>query len=199
MKKLLASLVWLVAACAPLSATNYYFSDTDYTLFESNGSAFAAGNLKLGKFDSGFLPSGSNVDSWAAHWLSGSAGFYDPSSPEWSASLILTDNSTFAIGDQLFLWAYNSVTGSGREWALLTDPAWKIVANSTTNLFDQFFGFSSSTTAVFGQINVNAQQITAAAAVAGAAVPEPATWLSVVTGSVLIVMAGVRRRARRAT
>jgi|GEM_PF-4082025 len=195
MKRLLASLAILAAVCAPLSATNYYFTDSDYTLFASNGTEFSAGNLQLGKFTSGFSPTSSNTASWSSSWLSGPTGSFDPSGPDWSAALTLTNNSVYAVGDQLYLWAFNTVSGTNREWALLTDPTWKIVTNSSLSLTDHFFDFSSSTTALFGSIG-NGRVTAANPSVAVVPVPEPATWVGMLTGCVMIALVGYRRRSR---
>lgn len=194
MKRLFASLALLAAACAPLSATNYYFTNSDYTLFASNGVEFSAGNLQLGKFTGGFMPGSSNLDSWSSSWISGPTGSFDLSGPDWSAALTLTNNSVYAVGDQLYLWAFNTVSGSNREWALLSDPAWKIVTNSSLSLVDHFFDFSASTTALFGTIGNG--RVTTATPVAVAPVPEPATWVPMLTGCAMIAVVGYRRRVR---
>lgn len=196
MKRFLTSLAVFVAAITPLSATNYYFTDSTETLFASNGAEFSAGNLQLGKFTSTFTPSGSNLNAWSANWIAGPTGSFDPSGPDWSASLTLTNNAVFAVGDPLYLWAFNTVSGANREWALLSDPAWKIVANSSLNLIDQFLDFSPATVALFG--GISAGRVTTAPALAIAPVPEPATWVSMLTGCAMIVMLGYRRRRRQA-
>lgn len=194
MKTLLSSLALLAASILPASATVYDFADFDYNLLGASGSAWSSGNLALGKFNSGFTPTSLNLSSWSGNFIGGPTGFFDGSGPEWGAELVLSNNATFGVGDQLYLWAYNSLAGSGQEWALLTDPAWKIITNSPLATDPVFFDFSSQTTAVFGTVNNGQSFVRAAAVLAATPVPEPATWVGVVSGAGLIGFLGYRRR-----
>jgi len=94
-------------------ATDYVFENFDTTLFKSGGQPWAGGvvNVEVGTFINGFTPTAGNLSSWLANWKADTCGFYDPSGPEWSAALVLADNSVFKQNAQLYLWAFDSHTG----------------------------------------------------------------------------------------
>lgn len=195
MKNLLAGILFFaVASTLPLSATVYTFGNFDYDLRTSAGASWSSGNLALGKFALNFTPTALNVSDWSAKWISDSAGYFDGSGPEWSAELVLANNTTFSAGDQLYLWAYDSVVGPNCQWALLTDPSWKVVVNSPLATDPILFDFTARTTALLGSINGVDQTVRSAALVAAAPVPEPATWVSVAAGASMILLLARRRR-----
>jgi hypothetical protein len=189
-----------LAAAAPLSATEYLFNDLTYRAVDSSGTDWSSLNVELGKFAAGFTPTSANLDLWGANWIPFADPMYSPSGyfaagPEWQALISLPDNSQYAVGDTLFLWAFDSLVGAGREWALLTDASWSVVANDILDPVMQEFAFTSQTTALFGAIQHqrNDPLVMTAQAVA-VPVPEPSTWAGVIGGVVLTLFAARRRR-----
>lgn len=199
-KTILSSLLLGAALTAPLSATEYFFNDFDYRAVDTSFADWTSLNLELGKFAAGFTPTVENLDLWASNWVpfadpAYSSSGYFAAGPEWSASLALPDNTDYAVGDSLYLWAFNALTGPGREWALLADANWKVVLNDPLDPNSVDFGFSGQTTALFGVINANREFVQTVAAVP---VPEPATWVGMTAGSLMMGFIALRRRKARA-
>lgn len=128
----------------------------DYT---SNGGTLsnATFSFELGTFGSSFSPDISNATDWALNWKTLDSGPYNDVFNYLTSSVILVDNSTFAIGEHAYIWIYNSTTPSPTaEWALVTNEAgaepWEI---PDTSGFPATFPwrFSNADTAVFGAVD----------------------------------------------
>jgi hypothetical protein len=160
------------------SATEYVFQDF-FVLNRSNGAAWNNTQLdvKLGKFASGYTPLLNDYSNWDSHFITQTAGYYvGPSGggPEFSATLTLADNATFAINDQLWLLVQTPAGYVGtKETALFTDASWRIVANSPTAVVTNFYQFSNASTATFGLLDFASST---SGTVAVPAVPEPSTY-----------------------
>lgn len=194
MKKALLATALLLTSLAPASATEYDFGNFDTTINTSfNTPPLVPLQLELGKFITGFTPTLANTASWQVNWISGPTGFVDSSSPDWEASLTLTNNATFALNAQLYLWAFDSrIATTDRQWALFTDTSWLVFANSAIDPSVYSYDFSGATTAVAGSLNLRTQVATTAFI---PAVPEPATWGLIGGFSTLLVAFWRRRRA----
>ncbi len=194
MKKILLTTTLLLASLVPASATEYAFGNFDTSVDTSFHSPWIVPlQLELGKFAAGFTPTLANVDSWQVNFFSGPVGFYDPSGPEWGASLTLTNNTVFGVGSRLYAWAFNTQVGtSARQWALFTDPSWVVASNSLIDPSFYSFDFSVNTVAIVGALNVRTQT---AATASIPPVPEPATWGLIGGFSTLVVALWRRRRS----
>jgi len=152
MKKLIATMILAVSAVLPLSATQYTFEDFTVKL-----SGAGVESLQLGYFAHGFVATAANTSEWAVNWTTvtvpDSTGYYDPSGPEWSVSLALPDNSVFAAGSQLYLWAYDTQIGSGSAWGLFADASWLIGINEGLDGITHPLDFTAASTAVFGSLD----------------------------------------------
>ncbi|MES2506101.1 MAG: PEP-CTERM sorting domain-containing protein [Verrucomicrobiota bacterium] len=148
----------LLTLCAALSALAMPLSSRGSTinwssdfndLFYDAGGQVLDGNFsfEIGSFASGFVPTGSNINDWAANWkvfdrafdpTPGDPGDGDPEG--WntvdqfyvgtaehlitggSGSVDANPSDTFAQGEVAYLWVYNTKNReTGTEWALVTD------------------------------------------------------------------------------
>jgi hypothetical protein len=191
MKKLLLTGLALLALASPgLRATTYVFENFNTTLLDANGQPWTASlNLELGGFINGFTPTAANRSDWAANWVADPGGYYDPTGPEWSASLVLASNAVFAVGTQLYLWAFDFQSGASAQSGLFVDASWKTVTNAPLDLTPNFLGFTGGTTAIVGAYSFSG--LTAATAGASA-IPEPSAWAAL-TGLAALALAVSRR------
>jgi hypothetical protein len=203
MKRILLLLA-LFPGLGVLRADEYIFETSSFTLLDASGNPLTFSlNLELGAFSGTFAPTATNLTSWPSSWLGNqagnptSSGYYDGSQdPAWSTYLALNDNTVYAEGTQLYLWAYDSQTpGVDSQWVLLTDPSWTVLSNAETG-FQHYLYFSTATTAIFGSFSSDA--MSAATATAVSAVPEPATWTAL-SGLLALGLAIHRRRRRPAS
>jgi hypothetical protein len=179
-------------------ATEVIFDDYDVTLTKQGGASWGTTFLgvQLGSFQSGFTPTADNLSSWGANFQTvGTPGYYDPSGPEWSTSMVLKDNTApFAVGTQLFLWAFDSKTvGGGSQWLLLTDSSWKL-GTMDAAIPSQDLNFTNGTTAALGLGAFDYSTLSASTFTT--AVPEPSTYAAIL-GFVTLGLVGYRRFRRR--
>ncbi|AHF94551.1 hypothetical protein OPIT5_20260 [Opitutaceae bacterium TAV5] len=198
----LAAAITLASVCAsPALATEYLFYDDTITLSSSSGDTAWSGAFQLalyGKFTDGFTADASNVHLWQDNWITVASeatanGYYDPSGPEWNASLGLLDNSLYTPGETLYLWFFDSLDiSTGAEWALFTDASWQIDINvDSTVVFHEYF-FTEETQAIVGFFDYGAGQ---AATAAVSPIPEPSTWVAM-AGAVTLAGSWLLRRYR---
>ncbi len=199
MKKfLIIGLSLLALASTRLHATTYSFEDYETTLFDSDASAWNVTlNLEIGSFTSGFVPTSFNREEWISHWVAEPDGYYDATGPEWMASLTLGDNSTFAVGTQLYLWVFDTRTGAS-EQGLFIDPAWSMGVNNPHDVLRTFLAFSEQSTAILGDFSFDERTAFTVPVFATSAVPEPSTY-GLLGACVLTMMGAVRRFVRRAS
>lgn len=191
MKKLLCLLALSAATVLPVRATQYYFDNFDVVI---DGASSLS--LQLGSFNVGFNPVASNTADWVANWVSGpDVGYYDGSGPEWSVNLALADNTGIAIGQQIYLWAFDTQAGVGSQWALFQDAAWKMEANDGLDATTYFLAFSENTAALYGSLDLAQGLATTSVVAAGSAVPDASASVLLFAAG-LITVAGVRRRVR---
>lgn len=189
MKKILCLLTLTLAAMPRLSATQYAFENFDVSIA-------GAGPLsvQLGGFTAGFDPTGANATDWLSHWVTGDTGYYDETGPEWSVNLALADNADFAVGQQLFLWAFDNQGGIGSSWALFSDSSWLMSANDGLDPNMYFLGFNADTQAIFGGLDLT-QGVATLAVVSGggSSVPDASTSAPLVLLGCAFAL-GLRRR-----
>src|SRR6188768_3455574 len=109
MKRVIALFSMLTVSLPALGRTINWGSEFGSVNLESDGITpiSDAFTIQLGAFDPGFIPSGANVDLWAANWNvfdqllpneHFSAAGYFTSEPE------LLNNLLFAQGQQAYVW-----------------------------------------------------------------------------------------------
>ena len=201
----LAGLMALFLTGAPARATSFMLSDYNGTLFSSTGTAVTTTNeLSFGFFSGGFTPSTNNVANWAANFI-GISGYVDGGSPEWSASIDISDNLTYPVNTQLYVIAYNIPDNASKttatEAAIFTNAAWKIIAASGTDLVPNYFDFGGK----FNGYDVNGNEISRVigtlsmvvgtldgSLVTMAVIPEPAVAQTFMLGAMMCL--ALRRR-----
>lgn len=188
MKKLLLALALVAATGLPLSATQYTFGNYDLPV-----SGAGPLTLQLGGF-TGFSPSSLNLTDWLANWTTepGSDGYYDDTGPEWSVNLALADNSSFAVGQQLYLWAFDTQAGIGSAWALFTDSSWLMAANDGLDPTTYFLEFTAASTAIFGSLDLVGGS--ASTSIVGAAAVPDAGTTGLLVGLSFLGLAALRQR-----
>lgn len=142
MKSLLSLFTCFFFAALPAKATTLIWGSTPGDeLYTSYGSALDGNFIfELGTFGS-FIPTLANADQWLTHWK-----MFDraeaPAANGWNAgagyvaseATLLTDYTsdssyasssvTFAEGEQVYIWTYNTlVFAQGAEWALITNDS----------------------------------------------------------------------------
>lgn len=189
MKKIFCLLALAVAAALPVRATQYYFDN-----FEVVIDGASSLSLQLGSFHAGFTPGAGNTSNWLSNWISSpDVGYYDGSGPEWSVNLGLADNSGIAVGQQIFLWAFDTQAGVGSQWALFQDAAWTMEANDGLDPTTYFLAFSENTTALLGSLDLAKGLATTNAVGAGSSVPDASASVLLFAAGLATVV-GVRRR-----
>lgn len=201
MNKYLSSLTlaaWLVFNQTTLHATSFILSDFGANLRTSSSTVVTSVNeIRFGFFASGFTPTGANFGSWGANFT-GVSGYFDGSTPEWSAGLNLGDNALYPINTQLAVIAYNILdnanVATATQAAIFTNPSW-VISSSTGSDPTQFtFDLSGkvaptvaagSTTALFGSIIGGDVQM--------AVIPEPSS-LSLLGVGLFAFLARNRRK-----
>ncbi|MET0263576.1 MAG: PEP-CTERM sorting domain-containing protein [Rariglobus sp.] len=181
-----------------LHATEYSFYDDTIVLKGTGDASWSESTLGLrfGKFEAGFIASSENVEQWADKWISinlsgDKNGIYLTDTPEWNAGFSAANNAVFAPGDALFIWAFNTLDGTSREWALFTDPSWLTQPNAQIDPSLHSYGFTASTAALFGSINFDSGM--ASTALVGSAIPEPSSF-ALIGGAFALGAALARRR-----
>jgi hypothetical protein len=224
----------ILISCTALSMQKMNAATIDWggtapgdNLFTSTGALINSSfTFELGTFGgiANFDPSSANLSDWQANWkvfdrandsnlgwnstdrwLSSTASLNEDGT---SSSLFANPATTFAAGEQVYIWAFNSQTHApGAEWALITgqntgstsDNVWRMP--SPTLHADSTFTwrFATASTVVYGGLNdvqgagdYTAPQtdFTLETHSAFSAVPEPGSAL-------LILAAGTLLRLRR--
>ena len=165
--------------------------------------------FELGGFQSGFTPTSANLSLWESNWVSfdlanfGNNGWnptpgvssYTDSGTLVTAGPGLVSSAetggTFSIGQQAYLWTYNTkaITGT-TEWALLVNPTWSfpVASDPSGPPAVQFWSLGDAgNTAVVGEVTPDLNNFST---LQTQAVPEPGSAL-------MILVAGVVFRFRR--
>lgn len=166
--------------------------------------------FQLGGFVSGFTPTLANMSLWESNWIIFDRAFYDdgtnnggwnPSagyygSTAWTiaagAGLVTSSDTgaTFSIGQQAYLWAFNTKSISPTtEWALITNTSWLFPAADSLSLPLEWTLADAGNSAIVGSVS-NSGSPDFISTLQTQTVPEPGS-------SLLIAMAGVLLRLRR--
>jgi len=118
--------------------------------------------FEVGYFAAGFDPAKEARASWAGAWTalrpSGESGavdtwFRDGPSELFSIAGTTGGSAPLAGGEQLYVWGANTRQAqAGAEWILLTNPAWRTVADGGARLPDLFDTTDAGTVAVVGEV-----------------------------------------------
>jgi hypothetical protein len=201
MKKYLAFLTllaWVGLSQPSVHATSFLLSDFSANLQTATSTTVTSLNeIQFGFFASGFNPTGANFGSWGANFT-GVSGYYDGSSPEWSAGIDLGDNVLYPISRQLAVIAYNILdnanVATATQAAIFTNPAWVITSSSGSDPTQFYFDLSGktapsavsgTTSALFGSIVGGNVQM--------ALIPEPSS-LSLLGVGLVTFLARNRRK-----
>lgn len=190
--------VFLSSLAASAAATEYVFQDF-FVLKHADGTTWSATELevRLGKFAAGYTPVLDDYSNWGSHFITQTAGYYvGPSNggPEFSATLTLGDNATFAVNDQLFVLVQTPSGYAGaKETALFTDSSWRIITNSPTAVVTNYYQFTGGSTATFGSVDF-ASSTSATTLVPS--IPEPSSF-GVFAGALALGSAFYRSQRRR--
>ena len=212
MPKFVTIIICLFAVVSPLQGTIIEWSSgVGDEFFESDGVTLLdeTFQFELGGFQSGFTPTLANLSLWESNWVSFDlANFannsWNPtpgiSSYTESGSLVAAGpglvsspetGGTFSIGQQAYLWTYNTKAISNTtEWALLVNPTWTYPAASDPSgpPAVQFWSLGDAgNTAVAGEVTPDLNNFST---LQTQAVPEPGSAL-------MILIAGVVFRFRR--
>lgn len=169
--------------------------------------------FELGGFASGFTPTLANLSLWESNWVAFDSAFYDDglNNGGWNptpgisnytssastvaagAGLVTSSDTgnTFSVGQQAYLWTFNSKTISPTtEWALITNSAWLFPASDplNPNALEWTLG-DAGNAAVVGEVS-NSGSPDFISTLQTQTVPEPGSAL-------LIAMAGILLRLRR--
>lgn len=186
----------IMATLPRANATSFLLEDFSYTVNSSANVAVhtsSIGELQFGFFATGFTPTLSNFNQWQANFT-GVSGYYDGSTPQWSAGINIGSNALYPINTQLVAIVYdladNSSLLSATEAAILTNSAWVITASSGSDPTQYQYEFSGrslpsalsgTTSALFGTVNNTTSVVTMSA------VPEPATGSLLLLGGLGLV------------
>ena len=185
-------LVAAVLAGAPtVKATSFVLNDFSGNLYTSSSTLVATTNeIRFGFFAGGFTPTAANFGNWLSNFT-GVSGFFDGSSPEWSAAIDLGDNALYPVNSQLAVIAYNILdnanTSTATQAAVFTDTGWRITASAGADPTQNYFSIGGSTSALVGSISGGNVYM--------AVIPEPST-LSLM-GQGLVCLMGRRRSQHR--
>lgn len=131
----------------------------------------------VGYFAAGFDPAKEARASWAGAWTAlrpsverGAVDtwFRDGPSALFSISGTTGGAAAPAGGEQLYVWGANTRQAqAGAEWILLTNPAWRTVAEGGARLPDLFDTTDAGTVAVVGEIARGGRDLQSAPAFSG--------------------------------
>lgn len=131
-------------------ATSFILSDFNGTVSLSAGTQVTSVNeLMFGFFANGFTPTVGNFAQWLPNFT-GVSGYFDGSSPEWSAGIEIGDNALYPVGSQLSVIVYNILNineankASATQAAIITNPSWVITSASGTDLVPNYFDLAGS-------------------------------------------------------
>jgi hypothetical protein len=164
---LLALLTLAASAVSSQAGTITWGNNPVDKIYDSTGTAIPDGTsawtFAMGTFGS-FVPTGSNTGSWAANWkpldagtgITGGSGSGNYNSPAplfggdyitdtfnlslSGVALISSDSvSSFAGGEKVYTWVYNSQSMlPGSEWGLYTHSSWALPTSTNSNDIDLF-------------------------------------------------------------
>lgn len=190
MKKLTTCLALSLLATLPLKATQYIFENFDVVVNDQSALPWSASlEAQLGVFAPGFTPASANLTDWASQWVSTSSGYYDPSGPEWSVSLNLSDNTDFAVNQQLYLWLFDSQAGIGSQWSLFTDASWLVASNDGLDPTIYFLDFTDASAALFGGLDLAVNSASTSLVTGGGSAVPDAMSVGWALGASLLAMA----------
>lgn len=197
---LLSMMLWSVQTA---KATSFILGDYVYTA-KGNDNVVLTGitQLQFGFFTGGFTPTVANANQWMSNFT-GVSGYFDGSSPEWSASIDLSGNAVYPVGTQLSVILFNfgvganaaSLLNSGLtsqyQAAIVTNPLWTIVASSGPDVTQYYYSLDgrivdtgSTQTPTLGSSSALVGSLGAGSVTL---VPEPSTGALLMIGSVGLV------------
>ena len=208
MKKVISTTLFLASAAGLWAQSQSINFGSDIAVgLNSDNSAWTANvfTFQLGSFDVGFIPSSSNVNDWLTNWnvanqggQTGTAAWLDDGGDLYFAGsgAITSLTAPFAASTQLYIWGFDSTANGENEWILLTSANWKVAENITdAPVQSTFLTTGSGVTTILGTHSTAAgESFKSAAVTIGAAIPEPATYTSVL-GLLVLGYAATRRRA----
>ena len=166
--------------------------------------------FELGGFTTGFTPTLANLSLWQTNWVvfdtavngdgwNPTIGISNYSSTALAVaaggSNITSDQTgqTFTVGQQAYIWTYNTKTiGTGAEWSLIKNATWTYPAADPLNPNDLQWTLSDvGNTAVAGATSTDVNFVST---LQTQAVPEPGSALLIAVAGVVIRL---RRRHRR--
>ena len=101
------TLVMFVGASQQGKATSFILNDFDSNLYTATTTLVSATNeIRFGFFTTGFTPTIDNFSSWLPNFT-GVSGYFDGSTPEWSAGINIGDNLAYPINSRLAVIVYN--------------------------------------------------------------------------------------------
>ncbi|MGE9293730.1 MAG: hypothetical protein ACQKBW_08960 [Puniceicoccales bacterium] len=104
----------------------------------------------LGVFESGFSPTGENVDAWAEHWTTVDAVNYNPDYQIFNARHTTTDSDPVP-GTRGYIWGIRR-DANLQEWVLISDPAWTWPSNELLGMKVSWM-VADASEAIIGVIN----------------------------------------------
>ena len=189
-------------------AINWYSGIGDNFL-QADGVSLMDGtfSFELGGFTSGFTPTLANLSLWQSNWVifdsattanngwnptPGISNYGDQASTVAAGGGLVTSSdtgNTFTIGQQAYLWTFNSKSlNSGSEWSLISTASWTFPTADSLALPLDWQISDGGMSAVAGSVSTDGG--TFVTTLQAQAVPEPGSAL-------LIAVAGVLIRLRR--
>ena len=168
----------ILALCAvsKLSAqtTISWNSDANAVTLTSSGSAMDGDfRFEIGVFSGSFVPTSSNMASWAANWNPAQRTSYNASTKRFASSITpLNNTSPFTIGKTAYVWGFKG-DASSSEWILFRAPTWTW-PDADTYPPDSQSWFAKNATPVIGSINSSGNPVLMTSAAVTNATP-PAT------------------------
>lgn len=189
------------------NATSFIFSDFNGTLRTSTGTQVTTINeMMFGFFTGGFTPTTNNFAQWLPNFR-GVSGYADTASPEWSAAIDISDNTSYPINTQLHVIVYNILESneankaSATQAAIFTNPRWTIISASATDLVPNYFDFSGSfqgydnSSAEINRLTGSVSMVVgglSGSTISMAVIPEPSTMSLALMG--ISIFAAFRRK-----
>lgn len=120
---------------------------------ESSGTSLTSEwEFHLGYFESGYIPTAGNTDSWADNWTSVDSVRYFELGSRFSATYS-SDGS--ATGQRGYIWGLNRSSPTN-EWILVSDPSWDFPAVGGGVVFSALdWGVEDASLVVVGTVNAN--------------------------------------------
>ena len=170
MKKLLLRpsvilLPFVAVVAPPLPAVadtiDWGFDAAFTTSLDSDGNAIDASYIfHVGAFNAlgSFTPTRSNVADWSSNWQSFDTDTYNAGTAFFHGNQSINDNSTFAAGEQAYIWGTNNGISSSGEFILVTSASWLFPTasapdTSTTSFLLTNGGTDTGVSAIVGAID----------------------------------------------